>query len=454
MLFQSLRFVRPLILITVSCLLPVLSGCKNRPGLSKTEIVAELNKEKEEAEPEQEFEMSENYTPPPGIQFQPKRSRSASFKSFDMQGVLKNERPVKLSDFGKELKYHRIKGKYYGFKEIIAIPDGYLLLPTSGGVTLLDKEFQPVRVLIKEDIQVTTNGDMIMVSLINYISSMVYDSKSGIIKLAIQKNNKDTSIALIGTISLKELLALSQPMEIDDFKNLTKVNRTGIMKPLKEGYATLGRLDTSIYTFNIKGDTLCHFEPTKKLDPNLFSGKTTRGAESTTYYMYNGEAYYRPAYTNIIFHIKDPSTFEEVYQINFGDKQVSPEEGPSVNISLANKLMLDSWVETDKYIFMRFTQDYDCPNTRKSGSVKFHQAFYNKNNKEFYSFTDRNNISQPYSLGNDIDEGPDFWPTGVIDGKLYMRFSGKNLKKFFEGKTIPEELSDLIDEEIILITLN
>ncbi|MDL2256092.1 DUF4933 domain-containing protein [Parabacteroides sp. OttesenSCG-928-K15] len=52
----------------------------------------------------------------------------------------------------------------------------------------------------------------------------------------------------------------------------------------------------------------------------------------------------------------------------------------STSFDLSEKWLLNYWTETDKHIYIGFSQNYDCPNTRKAGTIKFHQASLSKMN--------------------------------------------------------------------------
>lgn len=428
-------------------------GCKNNPNLKKDQFVAELTKAETTDETDKPaIALPEYYTPPPGIESDPFIRRADSFTRLNMQEVLKNERTVKLSDFGKELSYHRITEPIMRIREILSIPDGYLVAAFTGSVYLYDRNFKMVKKVIEEDIDMMEGFDSPMIKINHAISGWCYDTHSGLLFCLIHKWLTEKGEYYTGTIPVSELIGLSQPITPDGLKNKIKAPGKANLLPLRNGYAAVRWFTNTMYTFNVQGDTMSILDPI----PNIpIPYGTLRISESPTVYVHKNNSYFRFAYSEIVFQLTDYNTFSSVYQISFGDKQVTPAEGPDTRISLADKYMLNDWKETDDYIFIRFTQDYDSPNNRKSGSVKFYQAVYNKQKKEFYSFNSHKKLSEPYNIPNDIDNGIDFWPDEMIDDKPYMTLNGKKYKELLRNKLNHRPVyPDITDNEIVLITIN
>lgn len=444
------------LLIPLLVLSSLITGCKNNPNLNKDQLIAELAKvETLEQTDKPVIDLPEYYTPPSGAKLNAVYRTADSYKKLDMQKVLNNERSIKLSDLAQKIEYHRITEPIINIRNIQAVPEGYLLTAFNGGLYFYDKNFNMVKKLIEEDISIERNGESYMIGMRDVVSDWCYDSYSGLVFGQVANWMDTKSEPYMGTLSLEELKNTSNILKPDDLKNKIKTTGPALgarLLPLKNGYATIKRHGTTLHTLNTTGDTMAIFKPVEEVS---IPGYTIRGAESPTLYTFKNNSYFRMAFTDIIYRIKDYNVFEGVYQVYFGDKQVTPAEGPNVSISLADKLLLHSWFETDNYVLIRFTRDYDCPNTRNSGSVKFYQALYNKKTEEFFSFNNHKKLSEPYNIPNDIDNGIDFWPEKMIDDKPYMIINGDKYKKMLKEK--PNHVPvypDITDDEVILITIN
>ncbi|GEM_PF-5755887 len=251
-------------IITLMLITCLTASCKNNPSLKKDQLVSELTKvETIEETDKSTIDLPEFYTPPPGIQSESIIMVDASFKRLDMQEVLKNERPVKLSDFGKELVYHRITEPIMRIRNILSIPEGYLIAALTGSVYLYDKNFKMVKKLIEEDIEVMKMSNSYMYKNNHALINWCYDEHSGLLFSNVCKWLKEDGEFYIGTIPLNELLNLSEPITPDKLKNKIKTPGQLHFLPLKNGYASMRFFSNILYTFNSQGDTISVFNTMK-----------------------------------------------------------------------------------------------------------------------------------------------------------------------------------------------
>lgn len=434
------------------------SSCRNKnPNLSKEELLTELNRE-----PEKKKELPvipEGYVPPAGIKYTAERDFSVPLVRLDIVAGLKNEQPVKLSDFAKEVVYYRVGDLgMAGIGYPIAIPGGYVMNMLNG-VWLLKSDFAADRMLIKYDVTISGNKSFTMINRPAYISGLYYNEEMRFLHytLVTEDTNEDGKRNIyVGTVLLDELLSAPASVDVQNLKKELNAGRTGGIYPVKGGYALSGYYSTGLYTFDMKGDTLCYFEPGTV--SREWPQGTIRGAESSDYYLYNGLLHYRLNYTDTVFQVLDASTFRPVYKIDLGNYQVDRLDGLKASFCLAEKYLVWGIVETDDRLYLRITQDYDCPSTRKSGAVKFYQLIYEKKDKRLYSFMNRENLSQPGggNIPNDLDNGLPFWPDRQIGGKPYMAINKRLLGEYFPNvkqDQLPAALQGLGENEFVLITI-
>ena len=195
--------------------------------------------------------------------------------------------------------------------------------------------------------------------------------------------------------------------------------------------------------FNVlstSGDTLCEF---KNFDPiKNFTKSVSRGVDDGDSYYFNGMLHIRQAFNDTVYQLIPPNRLVPKYILNFGEMGIkSASQGVDPYVSLKDKLVLQSFVETNNYLFITYSKDYSCPNTAKNGTLKFSRVIYNKKSRGIIPiyideapFTVAGNIfrfSPPdLNIENDLDEMPFLWPRSVtFDGKVFTWFSGESLLK-------------------------
>lgn len=448
------------ILLTLCVLLNCLSGCAGKnPNLSKEQVLENMQKLEEETEAKKAMMpvIPEGYTPPPGILHNMYISQSQPSVRLDMEAALKNDKKIRLSDLTTEISYHHIVSKEESWTprvEWIKTPKGYLL-QTIRGLWLLDADWKMDRMLFKNDVDVTVDGERMFYMNRASILSCYYDESMDLMRLLVEERDpKDErkSNRFIGTIPMDKLFGSTSPLEVKDLENRINAGMDNAIHPIKEGFVTAGYYLEGIYSHNLKGDTLCYFNfgnSTAELKG------TVRSAEVNNLYIYNNRLHFRQSYTDKVMCILDEKSAQVTFHIDFGSRQVSRAEGMKVSFDLSEKWLLNDLTETDRYVFIGFSQNYDCPNTRNNKTIKFHQAIYDKQTKELYSFTYTDKLHEPGKIPNDLDKGLDFWPERVLDDKACMMLTGKELKAFLSSdKYNPALFPGGIDpKDILLITI-
>jgi len=209
---------------------------------------------------------------------------------------------------------------------------------------------------------------------------------------------------------------------------------------------------------SVSGDNICSF---KDFDPIKDNNKsTTRNADFGDSYLLNGIFNIRQCYNDTVYSFSPPNRLTPKYIIDFGDMGIkSSDEGADIVIGLENKLIINKLFESDKYLFITYTKDYLCPNTIKSGSVKFSRLVYNKNSKNLMTISidmapdlEKTNGYPNPEVENDLDGMPFVWPIGLTyENKPYAYVPASEFSKIANR---PERLKNIGENDYILIIYN
>ncbi len=208
-----------------------------------------------------------------------------------------------------------------------------------------------------------------------------------------------------------------------------------------------GKVKHLMQLLSATGDTLCIF---KDFDQPLNSTKTTyRSFDNTKGYMLGGNLYIRPAYNDTIFKLVPPNKLFAKYILNFGEKGIANStEALNPDKDLSDKLLIQSVLESDKYIFISYTGDYLCLNTIKKRTLKYNRVIYNKiTGKIITVYLNEESPEKDVSkapeknIENDLNHLPFFWPKGVTsDGKPFAVLNSYDLTNYLKanGKLLPD----------------
>jgi hypothetical protein len=201
------------------------------------------------------------------------------------------------------------------------------------------------------------------------------------------------------------------------------------------------------------GDTVCTF---RDFDPiESYTKSVARGAESAFNYMIDGILHVRQVYNDTIYQVVPPNRMVPKYVLDFGEFGIeSSLEGVDPGYDLSEKFLPDKFLETKNHLFLTYTQDYACPNTAKSGTLKYNRVIYDKRKNTLipvYSdeapFLPKVNlwpVPPDINLENDLDDSPFKWPAMTTSSGIpFTWFSGKKpddrlLNKTFGNFTLGE----------------
>jgi len=187
-----------------------------------------------------------------------------------------------------------------------------------------------------------------------------------------------------------------------------------------------------MYTFGLKGDTLCHFPSYNPVSELL--DKTFVTPPVPNIYYYNNHLTIRQVFNDTVFRVVSPDRLLPTYVLNFGDYRVNISTYLFGNIS--GKLLPYKWRETDRYILFIYTQIHKNQNNRSGESVTFFYSYYDKKSRQLYHFSDGTATSDgQFFVENPI---PDALPfilshAEIEDNQLRVVYSKKRLNEI--GKT-------------------
>ena len=126
------------------------------------------------------------------------------------------------------------------------------------------------------------------------------------------------------------------------------------------------RHSDELYTFGMKGDTLCHFVlgNSERYKPRLFE------AERDIVYHVGGRTLFYHAYGNKIYRVKDASTLEVVYKLDFGSLSRITGADVARGGNVRSSYFVTSCMETDHFLFLNVDKGYDSENARRKGEVQ------------------------------------------------------------------------------------
>ncbi len=181
--------------------------------------------------------------------------------------------------------------------------------------------------------------------------------------------------------------------------------------------------------FDIKGDTLSQFMNYNPL-ADIGRGNYTN-PETGNFYRYGNQLTMRQAYNDTIFRVS-VDKLTPAFVLNLGSKKSDVQT--ALKGDKKGKIFIEKLLETDDFLFIIHTEDYDSPNNREKGAVKFFYSYYDKKAGKRYSvpstvfpevFTLKNSNLEaiPLILSN----------AGVYNKQLYSSYTKRQLKEIMDS---------------------
>jgi len=196
-------------------------------------------------------------------------------------------------------------------------------------------------------------------------------------------------------------------------------------------------LDTTrrfLFTFDIKGDTLCRFPNYNPL-PVIKKTAAYNTPPAPDIYYYGDRLTIRQTMNDTVYRVMAPNRLVPAYVSNFGSYRIEVQNylyGDS-----PEKLRPSTWKETDRYILFVYTQNRDTPNNRKSGLVKFFYSYYDKKSRQLYHFCEGTTIpEQEFFIENQIPDALPFMLSyaDISDNQLRVFYSKRRLENIIKNK--------------------
>ena len=347
-------------------------ACRSKnPGMSKDEIVRTLDEQAMQHETAVKAasaampEVTEDYTPPAGIKYRAK-IETAGVKTLNVQVALKNVRSMKVSELGT-LRIHRTGALVPIGGSLMSVEEGYLL-NSYQGIYLLDKGFKLIKQLFKNDIVFQRDGKRGFFQLRTLLQSVYYDDAHKQIQgaYAVRGHEKNKSRTFLAFLPWDVLTAATEPlMEKDIADSIPLQGNLGyrvLFKFIPEGFIRGIPYSSRFYTNELKGDTLCYFEPTHSPDyPPSGSGGSVRSGEPWHIYDYQGKTHICLAYDNTLYQLENASTLKAIYRLDFGSLQRADGQKVIGGSNVDDSYFVDRWLETDRHLFIKITKGYECP---------------------------------------------------------------------------------------------
>ncbi|CCZ47128.1 uncharacterized protein BN750_01509 [Bacteroides sp. CAG:661] len=459
-----------LFLTFIMFLLLFLASCRQRrPGMSREEAAAELLAQAAEQGARRQQAaatldtFAADYRPPAGIKHQPTIIRTGA-KVLNVPAALKNVQALKPNALGI-LSFHPTGYEGYGLgAELSLVDDGWLLADYEG-ICLLDKDMKLRKVLFRNDVEIS---EMKMGNGIGYgirskrrLSQVGYDSSTRQLRglYAGQETEADDRLRYeyaVATLPWDVLAEAAEPWTPDHLPSKLPIGRTqgNAFAVTAGGWLMTEPFSSRLCTFGQKGDTLCRFTVSDAED--YVPTYTYRSGENTDVYYYVGKLRLRMPYDDTVYELMDASTLKAVWRLDFGPlkRPTGKYVVGSLNNSLDGYYLVNSWIETNRYLLVQLSRSYDSPNARTQGTVTLHTLVYDKQTGDFFSLPGKTDKEGRYTYANlpFRVEGKDIslLPSLTAGGRAATLFKGKRLKEMLPDLPLSKQVKD---EELVVVRM-
>ena len=184
-----------------------------------------------------------------------------------------------------------------------------------------------------------------------------------------------------------------------------------------------------LIVFDIKGDTLSQFMNYNPL-ADIGRGNYTN-PENSDFYRYGNRLTMRQAYNDTVYRVS-ADKLTPAFVLNPGSKKADVQT--ALKGDKKGKIFIEKLLETDDFLFVVHTEDYDSPNNRKSGAVKFFYSYYDKKAGKRYSIPS-GVFPEVFALQNSNTDAIPLMLSNatVYNDKLYSSYTKRQLKETMES---------------------
>ena len=459
----------------------VVAACGNSSSQQKAVALQETKDIKHDSD-------LETYVVPPGIKYTESRTidpanppividianRKLNIKKFNVSDYYTNTRYVKLKHpkpategnflFDASIITRigdRGMTSESGFNSLFKFTDEYIIAGDSYyGIYCYDTEGNFLYTIEANDFpkkyNASENSVSVNMSEVKGFSGELFINKNLCLYKILDDNKK--RMLCIYDLSLKEQIS-TKPFELS--LNFVDVNSMSTIAGYF--YHPLDTTRNFLFTYDIKGDTLCRFPSYNPIAER--KGRNFFSLPLTDIYYYNEQLTIRQSIHDTIFRVVSPNRIVPAYVLNFGTYKVDvrtvlTEEQPE-------KMRTASWKETDRFILFVYTQGRNAPINRRNGIVKFFYSYFDKKSRQLYHLNEGTTATENEILiENPIPNALPFLLSQVnIDNNLlFVCFSKKRLEEIIKNKgfsSLPTEQQnrlkttqkELDDNEVLIMFL-
>lgn len=212
---------------------------------------------------------------------------------------------------------------------------------------------------------------------------------------------------------------------------------------------------------NYKGDTLSVFRNCNPL-PEIKNSSYTNPDRGFIYY-WDNKLNIRQPYNDTVYRVVSEQKLQPAYVLNFGKQKLDIQTALYGN--KAGKLIPYTWLEAKDFILITHTENYDCPNNRNNGSVKFYYSCYDKKDNRLYRLP-TGDFPEEYLIRNSIEGAvPVVGDLAKANSKSlsvgYTKAQLENIIKSKDFKSLPQaqqnnlqsHFNDLSEQEMLIMIL-
>jgi len=403
---------------------------KNTPNLSEERIKKLMNDSTV-------FPRSNSNDIPTGIRYTEIRTIDPFTppEILDIAGNLENRRIFKLSDIASSVRYVILRqppDKKYSSIFGFSSDDKHIFINTMQGLFCYSAEgLYLYNMKNQREFPVEEGGLKMFVAQASYGNIDLFNGKLAHRVLGNQGYDDYLSIFDVKELDA-QMLFNSQPVELKTTSikpkyqiKLSGQSRGGVRLFMDDQSFFH---DGSLTSISVYGDTLCKFND--HIPPIFISTTLTLGF-STDIYRINGQVTLVRSNNDTVFRVLPPNHLAPAYVMHWGEYK--PDfNNRATGLDFEGSFFLGDWVESPRFIFIRYSEGRDYPRRREQGRVKDYWAIYDKTTKTLtHHFTPfkpvitGNVLMIPPLIENDIDQvGMPFWPHGLNHKEeMFMMFS-------------------------------
>jgi len=454
----------------ITCHLTLFSCTGNSPNLSEKKLQALMNDVTLKPAETPTFTLPDsNYVPQAGVKYSEIRAIDPAAPPIviDISGNLNNKKVFKLSDFASSVTYIRLPPppdtKFSSITDI-ATDDERIFISAREGLFCYSADGTYRYTMIKNQFDELSNmpvmGSRGQIDLLNGILvNILFHLPAGA-----PGYTTDVKLNFFDVKELDTQMFVYNPSnELNYFGATPKYQRQ--LKP-EPGHHFLLMNDQSVFhsgltLTSIGGDTLCKFTNfDQPAVDRIMQGRGAGSRPGASIYRINGNVMLSIGLNDTIFRVIPPNRLAPVYIMNWGNYKPNLVEFVTSG-AMAGKFILRSWLETQQFIFIHYTEGNNAPRYLDLGNVKFYYAIYDKTTKTLThhltsttpairqrSGTITRTVSVPLLIENDIDPvGMPFWPQALNHrGEMYMTFSKEQIKDYINtGRYRNDKLQAIYD---------